>query len=123
MSLPGVSITTTSWLCSIALIALREVGELLRLVGFERIALGPRHAIMRRQIELDARALAPGAAVFDVMRETFLPAVEIDGRDALAGLEQRDRDVQRGGGFTRPAFLVAENNHVSGLTRLLDRLH
>ena len=78
---------------------------------------------MRRQIELDARALGPGAAVLDVMGEAFLPAVEIDGRHALAGLEQRDRDVQSGGGFTRPAFFVAENDHVSRLTRLLDRLH
>jgi hypothetical protein len=76
---------------------------------------------MRRYIELDARA--PGAAVFDVMRETFLPAAKIDRRHALASLEQRNRDVQSGGGFARPAFLVAENNHVSGLTRLLDRLH
>ena len=57
------------------------------------------------------------------MRETFLPAVEIDGRYALAGFEQRDRNVQSGRRLTRPAFLVAENNHVSGLTSLLDRLH
>ena len=78
---------------------------------------------MRRQVELDARAFAPGAAVVDVMGETSLPAVEIDGRYALAGFEQRDRDMQRGGGLTRPAFLVAENDHVSGLTSLLDRLH
>jgi len=57
------------------------------------------------------------------MGETFLPAVEINARHALAGLEQRDRNVQSGGGLTRPAFLVAEDDHVSGLTSLLDRLH
>src|SRR5664279_5722344 len=102
--------------------SLREVGEFLRLVGFQRIALGPLHAVMRRQIKRDARALAPGAAVLDVMGETFLPAVEIDGRHALAGLEQRDRNVQSSRGLTRAAFLVAENDHVSGLTSLLDRL-
>ena len=102
---------------------LREIGEFLRFIGFQRVALGPFNAIMRRQIERDAGAFGPGAAVFDVMREAFLAAVEIDGRDALAGLEQRNRDVQSGGGFTRPAFFVAENNHVSRLTRPLDRLH
>jgi hypothetical protein len=78
---------------------------------------------MRRQVELGARTFAPGAPVFDVMREAFLPAVEIDGRHTLAGFEQRNRNVQSGCRFTRPAFLVAENNHVSRLTRLLDRLH
>ena len=101
---------------------LREVGEFLRLVGFQRIALGPLHAVMRRQVKRDARAFGPGAAVLDVMGETFLPAVEIDGRHALAGLEQRDRNMQSGGGLARAAFLVAENDHVSGLTSLLDRL-
>jgi hypothetical protein len=69
------------------------------------------------------RALGPGAAVVDVMGEAFLPAVEVDGRHALAGFEQCKRDAQSGGGFTRPAFFVAENNHVRGLTRRPDRLH
>ena len=41
----------------------------------------------------------------------------------LAGFEQRDRNVQSSRRLTRPAFLVAENDHVSGLTSLLDRLH
>jgi len=51
-------------------------------------ALGP-------QLELNIWARGPGAAVLDVMGKGFLPAVEIDGGDALAGLEQRHRDVQR----------------------------
>lgn len=51
---------------------------------------------MRRLVELDTRPFGPGAAVLDVMRETFLPAVEIDSRYALAGFEQRDRNEQSG---------------------------
>jgi hypothetical protein len=57
------------------------------------------------------------------MGETFLPAVEIDGRDALTGLEERDRNVQSGGGLARPALFVSQNHDVSRLTRLLYRLH
>ena len=53
----------------------REAGEFLRLVGLDRIAFGARDAIMRRQFELDAGALGPGAAVLDVMGEALLTRV------------------------------------------------
>src|SRR5262245_50975932 len=85
-----------------------EVGDLRRLVGFDRAALGALDAVMRRQLELNTCApgpqiklniwaRGPGAAVLDVMGEGFLPAVKIDGGNALASLEQRHRDVQRCG--------------------------
>ena len=44
--------------------------------------------------------------------ETLLAAVQIDGRDALAGLHQGNSDVQGGGGFARSALLVAQHNDV-----------
>ena len=77
---------------------------------------------MRRLLELDARALGPVAAVLDVMREALLARVEIDGGDALAGFQQRDRDMQRGRRFSRTAFFVAEHDDVRGLGGILDRL-
>jgi hypothetical protein len=77
---------------------------------------------MRRQLELCARALSPGAAVLDVMGESFLSAVEIDSGDALARLKQRHRDVQRCGGFSRTTLLACEYDHVRRLRSFLDRL-
>ena len=64
--------------------------------------------------ERDAGARRPVAAVLDVMREGLLARVEIDGGDALPGLEQRDRDVHRGGRFARAALLVAEHDDMRG---------
>ena len=68
------------------------------------------------------RARGPVAAVLDVMRETFLARVEIDGGDALAGFEQRDRDVQRGGRFSGAALFIAEHDDVRRWGSFLDRL-
>jgi hypothetical protein len=44
------------------------------------------------------------------MNCSLLAAIEIDGGDALAGLHQRDGDMQRGGGLPRTALLVAQHN-------------
>ena len=60
-----------------------EVGYFLRLVGFDRAALGAVDTVMRRQFELNAPAFSPGAAVLNVMGEAFLPTVKIDRGDAL----------------------------------------
>jgi len=77
--------------------SLGEAGELLRLVCFEGGRLAALHAVVRRQLECNARG--PGAAVLNVVGEALLAAVEIDRGDALAGLELRHRDVQRGRGL------------------------
>src|SRR5262245_52596453 len=98
-----------------------EVCDLGPLVGFNRAGLGALDAVMRRQLELYTRALSPGAAVLDVMGESFLAAVEIDSSDALAYLEQRHCDVQRGGGFSRTTLLACEYDDVRRLS-FLDRL-
>jgi hypothetical protein len=44
------------------------------------------------------------------MGETFLARVEIDRGDALACLQQRDRDMHRNCRFTRPTLFVAKYN-------------
>ena len=67
---------------------------------------------MRRQLELDARTLGPGAAVLDVMGEALLARVEIDGGDALAGLEQGNGNVQRRCRFARTALFIAEHHNM-----------
>ena len=54
---------------------------------------------MHRQFEIDAGAARPGTAVVDVMGKAQLPAIEIDGGDALAGLHQGNCDMQRSGRF------------------------
>ena len=56
------------------------------------------------------------------MSITLLARIQINGRHALAGLEQGDRDVQRSGGFSGAALFIAEHHHVRGLGRLTDRL-
>ena len=48
---------------------------------------------MHRQLEAEAGAARPGGTVADVAGKALLTAVEVDGGDALAGLQQRDRDV------------------------------
>ena len=101
---------------------LGKVIELFRLVRFHRIAFGAADDEMRRQFELDAGALGPGAAIFDVMREALLARVEVDGGDALPGLEQGDGNMQSRRGFSRAAFLVTEHDDMRRLRGLLDRL-
>ena len=59
------------------------------------VAYAARDAEMNRNLEFDATPLGPGAPVLDIVGEAFLPAVEVDGRHALAGLEQGNRYVQR----------------------------
>ena len=55
---------------------------------------------MHGNFEIETGAARPGAAVADVTGEALLAAIEIDGGDALAGLHQRDGNMQGGGGFT-----------------------
>jgi hypothetical protein len=68
------------------------------------------------------RALGPGAAIIEIVSEALLPRVEIDCRDTLSSFEQGNGDMQRGRGFSRAAFFVAEHDNVSGLFVFLDRL-
>ncbi len=67
-------------------------------------------AKVHRHVELDAGPRRPVAAVLDVMGEALLPGIEIDGGDALAGLQKRDRDMHGGGRLARAAFFVPEDD-------------
>jgi len=43
----------------------------------------------------------------------LLAAIEVNGGDALAGLQQGNGDMQGRGGFARAAFFVAQHNDMS----------
>jgi hypothetical protein len=78
---------------------------------------------MHRQFEVEAGAARPGAAVADITGEALLAAIEIDGGDALAGLQQGNGNMQGGGGFTRTALLVAQHNYMGRARLPLTSLH
>jgi hypothetical protein len=54
---------------------------------------------MLRHIKLASDALAPHAPVVDVMGQTSLPGVEIDGGDGLARLHERHSHMHCDRGF------------------------
>jgi hypothetical protein len=72
----------------------RKIRELLRFVRFQRIPLGARNAVVRRHFKRNPRPLRPGAAVVDVVGKALLTRIKVDGRNALPGFQQRDRNVQ-----------------------------
>ena len=95
----------------------------------ESLVVGDLHglaeldAAMHRQLEIEAGAARPGGTVADVAGKALLAAVEVDGGDALAGLQQRDSDVQGGGGLARAALLVAEHDDMRRAGLALTSLH
>ena len=54
---------------------------------------------MLRDIEFASDALAPCPPVFDVMGQTSLPGIEIDGGDRLVRLHERNSNVHGDRGF------------------------
>ncbi len=87
-------------------------GKFLRLDFVEPQPKSAGDAIMSGHFELDMGAFSPVTAVLDVMGEAFLAGIQVDGRDALAGLQQRDGDVHRRGRFSRAAFFVTKHDDV-----------
>jgi len=57
-----------------------------------------------------ARARREGRAIFDVVSEGALAAVQIDDRHGTPHAHERNRDVHRGGGLAGAALFVAEND-------------
>jgi hypothetical protein len=74
----------------------REASELGGFILVDANALAARYAVVIGHFKHDASALRAVATILDIVREGLLPAVEIDGGDALPGLEQRHRDMHRG---------------------------
>ena len=66
---------------------------------------------MVRSRQFFAALPRPGQAVVDVMRKAALPAIEVDGGDALAQFQQGDGDMHGNGGFTRSPLFVAYDDH------------
>jgi hypothetical protein len=53
----------------------------------------------------------------------LLTAIEVDGGNALAGLHQRDSDMQSGGRFARTALFIAQHDHMSRTGPPVSSLH
>ena len=73
----------------------RKAGKFNRVVLLELERRALRDAKMNRDLQVEARALGPGAPVIDVVGEALLARVEVDRGDPLASLQQRDRDMHR----------------------------
>jgi hypothetical protein len=91
------------------------VGDLHRLAELD--------AVMHGDFEVETGAARPRAPVGDVAGKTLLAAVEIDRGDTLSGLHQGNSDMQGGGGFSRPALLVAEHDDMRRTELTLTRLN
>ena len=102
---------------------IHELLELGRFVVGDLHGLAELDAVMHGKFEVEAGTAGPGAAVVDVTGEALLPAVEIDGGDALASLQQGDGDMQGGGGFARTALLIAQHNDMGRAQLSLSCLH
>src|SRR5271167_119116 len=68
--------------------------------------------MIARQFQRAADAACPDAAALDVVGETLLARIEVDGRDSPPGLEQRHGDMDREGGFAGTALLAGDDDHV-----------
>jgi hypothetical protein len=102
--------TTKSWVLLDRAYRFGKSGKFLRFDFVEPQAEAACNAKMLGNVELDAGALGPVATVFDVMGETFLTGVEIDGGDALARLQQSDGNVHSRGRLSRTAFFVSKDD-------------
>ena len=89
-----------------------EFSELAGLVLIEPDALAQRHAMMARQFQRAADAASPDAAALDMMGETLLARIEVDGRDPPPGLEQRHGDMDGEGGLSGAALFAGDDDHV-----------
>ena len=109
--------------------ALDRADGIHELLEFGVLVVGDLHglaeldAAVHRHFEVEPGAARPGGAVVDVAGEALLAAVEVDGGDALAGLQQGNGDVQGGGGLARPALLVAQHDHMGRAGLSLTSLH
>jgi hypothetical protein len=102
---------------------LHELKELGILVLGDLHGLAELDAAMHRQLEVEVGAARPGGAVVDVAGEALLAAVEVDGGDALAGLQERNCDVQGGGRFAGAALFIAEHDDMRRAGLALASLH
>src|SRR5262249_2766854 len=91
-----------------------EMRHLLRLVLRDLHARAERDAEMMRDLQVLAGPARPCLPIFDVVRQTLLTRVEIDRRNPLSSLQQRNGYMQRGGGFSRSTLFIAENDDVCG---------
>src|SRR3984893_10543425 len=87
----------------------RELGKFRSLVVGDLHGAAEIDAVMLWKFERQSGPSGPGAPVLDVVGKALLPAVEIDGGDALARFQQRDRYMKRDGRLARPALFVTQH--------------
>src|SRR4030081_941256 len=68
-----------------------ELHQLRRFVIQSLDSLAKLDAALNRELEVEAGA--PRRSVVDVTSEALLATIEVDGSDALAGLQQRNGDM------------------------------
>ena len=68
-------------------------------------------AAMLRELQVQAFGVGEAAAVLDIAAQRALMSVEIDACHRLAGPQQGDDEMHRGGRFAGSALLVAEHDH------------
>src|SRR4051794_24245585 len=100
-----------------------ELQELRRFIVGDLHAVAKLDAAMHGEFEIEAGAASPSAPVTDVARKTLLAAIEVNGGDALAGLEQCNGNMQGGGGFSRTTLLIAQHKDMRRARLPLTSLH
>jgi DNA-binding response OmpR family regulator len=86
---------------------------LARLRALIRRGAPPRPTVLTvGSLELDPGARRPVPAIVDVVGEAALAGIEVDRRDALTDIHQRDGDMHGRGRLARPALFVPEDDHM-----------
>ena len=87
-----------------------EIDELGGFVVVHPGAFGVCNRQVRWQFEIKIVPASRGAPILDVVGEGPLPAVEIDGGQALAAFHQRNGDMDRDRGFSGTSLLVSDHD-------------
>ena len=77
---------------------------------------------MCRDFQIETIAFAPHVTILDVVGETFLPRVDIDGGNALASLHQGYSEMDSNRGFTRATLFIADHDNICRHAGSLGRL-
>ena len=88
----------------------REDSQLDLLVFADGVAPGGRQVHMLGHQHIATAGLGRGAAIADVAGQGLLTAIDVNGGDPVPQMQQIDRQMQRGGGFARATFFVADHN-------------
>jgi len=94
-----------------------EIDELGGLVVIHPGAFGVFNRQVRWQFEIKIVPASRGAPILDIVGEGPLPAVEIDGSQALAAFHQRHGNMHCDRGFSGAPLLVSDHDDMRQTTR------